>query len=270
MTLTRPPGPLSTSPPAEANYTIDGPAHRLLLTPFSRRVRAELAGVTVFDTIEGALVHESNLLPVLYVPSADVDTSLLEPTDLTTHCPFKGDASYWSVRAGDRLAENAVWSYLEPIDSATWLRGRMAFYWVRLDRWFDEDEEVFGHLRDPYTRVDVRRSSRAVTVRVGDVVVAESTRAIVLSETGLPNRWYVPAEDTQLLVPSGTTTHCPYKGDASYWSFRGDGTEIADVAWSYEHPYDGVQRIAGYRSFLGEAVTVEVAEPVPAGSRGAL
>ncbi|HET9666944.1 MAG TPA: DUF427 domain-containing protein, partial [Desertimonas sp.] len=208
MTLTRAPGPLATAPPAEANYTIDGPAHRLLLTPFPRRVRAELAGVTVFDTIDGGLVHESNLLPVLYVPEADVDSALLEPTDHRTHCPFKGDASYWSVRVRDRVAENAVWSYPDPIASARWLRGRMAFYWNRLDHWFDEDEEVFGHLRDPFTRVDVRPSSRAVTVRVSDVVVAESTRAMVLSETGLPNRWYLPVEDTRMLVPSETTTHC--------------------------------------------------------------
>ncbi len=261
MTLTRAPGPLATAPPAEANYTIDGPAHRLLLTPFPRRVRAELAGVTVFDTIDGGLVHESNLLPVLYVPEADVDIGLLEPTDHRTHCPFKGDASYWSVRVDDRVAENAVWSYPDPIASARWLRGRMAFYWNRLDHWFDEDEEVFGHLRDPFTRVDVRPSSRAVTVRVGDVVVAESTRAMVLSETGLPNRWYLPADDTRMLVPSETRTHCPYKGDASYWTFRGDGSDVADVAWSYEQPFEGVQRIAGYRSFLGEEVTVEVADP---------
>ncbi len=161
MTLTRPPGPLAISPPAEANYTIDGPAHRLLLTPFPRRVRAEFAGVTVFDTLDGGLVHESNLLPMLYVPEVDVDTSLLEATDRSTHCPFKGDASYWSVRVGDRVAENAVWSYRRPIEVASWLRGRMAFYWNRLDRWLDEDEEVFAHLRDPFARVDVRPSSRA-------------------------------------------------------------------------------------------------------------
>ncbi len=266
MTLTRSPGPLATSPPAEANYTIDGPAHRLLLTPFPRRVRAELAGVTVFDTLDGALVHESNLLPVLYVPEADVDMALLEATDHSSHCPFKGDASYWSVRAGDRVAENAVWGYRDPIDGASWLKGRVAFYWDRLDRWFDEDEEVFGHLRDPYHRVDVRRSSRAVKVRVGDAVVAESTRALVLSETGLPNRWYVPTADirTELLAPSATTTVCPYKGAASYWTFTGGDApdaQVVDVAWSYEEPFDEVRRIAGHRSFLGDAVTVEVADP---------
>ena len=144
-----------------------------------------------------------------------------------------------------------------------WLDGRLGFYWDRLDRWFDEDEEVHGHLRDPYHRVDARPSSRAVTVRVGDVVVATSSRPVVVSETGLPNRWYLPTDDirTELLVPSATTSHCPYKGDASYWSFRSDGVDVADVAWSYEDPYDGVRLIAGHRSFLGDAVTVEVADP---------
>ena len=263
MSLTFRPGPLATNAPAEVNYSIDGPAHRLLMTPFPRRVRAELDGVTVLDTLDGALVHESNLLPMLYVPAADVDMGLLEPTDLSTHCPFKGDASYWSVRVGDRVAENAVWSYLEPIEGAAWLDGRLGFYWDRLDRWFDEDEEVHGHLRDPYHRVDARPSSRAVTVRVGDVVVAASSRSVVVSETGLPNRWYVPTDDvrTELLVPSVTTSHCPYKGDASYWSLRADGVDVADVVWSYEAPYDGLQLIAGYRSFLGDGVTVEVSDP---------
>lgn len=64
-----------------------------------------------------------------------------------------------------------------------------------MDAWYDEDEEIFGHLRDPYHRVDVRRTSQHVTVAAGDQVQAESTRAKVLSETGLPNRYYIPADD---------------------------------------------------------------------------
>lgn len=260
MSLTFAPGPLATPPPSAVNYTLDGPAHRLLMTPFPRRVRAELAGMTVFDTVRGQLVHESNLLPVLYVPDDDWDVSHLEPTDHTTHCPFKGDASYWSVRLGDRVAENAVWAYRDPLDAAAWLRGFRACYWDRLDHWFDEDEEVFAHLRDPYHRTDVRPSSRTVVVRVADTVVAKSARAVVLSETGLPNRWYVPIDDvrTDLLAASQTTSHCPYKGDATYWSFRDGDTEIADVAWEYEQPYDSVRRIAGHRSFAGDDVAVEI------------
>ena len=262
MTLTIGTAPLSTQPPAEANYTIDGPRHRLLMTPFPRRVRALLGDATVVDTERGQLLHESNLLPVLYAPVADVDMSLLEATDHSSHCPFKGDASYWSVRVGDRIAENAVWAYPEPVSEAPWLAGLMAFYFDRLDRWFDEDEEVFSHLRDPFHRVDVRPSTRRVVARVGDEVVADSTAAFVLSENGLPNRWYVPPADvrTDRLVRSTTTTWCAYKGQATYWSLvAGDGgVAFADVGWSYEEPLDDARRVAGHVCFTGDDVTVDV------------
>lgn len=260
MTLTLGSAPLATTPPTETNYTIDGPKHRLLLTPFPRRVRAEFAGATVVDTTSGSLVHESNLLPVLYVPESDVDTSLLTPTDRSTHCPFKGDATYWHVNVGDRTAENAVWAYPDPLPAAPWLQGLMAFYWDRFDRWFDEDEEVFGHLRDPYHRVDVRPSSRSVRVTVGDLVVAESSSPMVLSETGLPNRWYLPPDDvrTDLLSASTTTSHCPYKGQTTYWSLAGESA--SDVAWSYPEPFDDAIRVGGHVCFDGDhdAVSISV------------
>jgi len=260
MTLTMGKAPLASTGPDAVNYTIDGPRHRLLMTPFPRRVRAEFGGAMVFDTRRGQLLHESNLLPVLYVPVDDIDTSLLESTEHTTHCPFKGDASYWSVRVGDRLAENAVWGYEAPIAGVEWLRGGRAFYWDRLDTWYDEAEEVFGHLRDPYHRVDVRESDARVTVRIGDTVVAESAAPMLLSETGLPSRWYLPTSDvrTDLLRRSDTTTVCPYKGTSTYWSFTGGDGRIDDVSWSYEEPLDDARRVAGHLAFDGDAVTVDV------------
>jgi uncharacterized protein (DUF427 family) len=94
MTLTFPGAPLASEPPITTNYAIDGPRHRLLLHPFPRRVRARFAGEVVLDSTHGALLHESNILPRLYVPLEDVRGDLLERTDHTTHCPFKGDASY--------------------------------------------------------------------------------------------------------------------------------------------------------------------------------
>ena len=108
---------------------------------------------------------------------------MLERTDHCTHCPFKGDASYWRVRVGGRLAENAVWTYEEPIDEASWLRGLVSVYPERMDAWLDEDEEVTG-LRDPYHRVDARRSSRRIEVRAGGEVLARSERPVVVDETG--------------------------------------------------------------------------------------
>src|SRR5947208_83945 len=111
MSLTMASGPLSVRP-APSNYTIDGPKHRLFFEPHPRRIRAVFAGRTVLDTVRGHLLHESNLLPVLYVPIEDLDESVLEPTDHRTHCPYKGDASYWSVRRSEgEVLEDAVWSY---------------------------------------------------------------------------------------------------------------------------------------------------------------
>ena len=254
MTLTFPGAPLASEPPITTNYAIDGPRHRLLLHPFPRRVRARFAGEVVLDSTRGALLHESNILPRLYVPLEDVRADLLERTDHTTHCPFKGDASYWSVRVGDRVAENAVWTYESPIAEASWLLGLVSVYLERMDAWLDEDEEVTG-LRDPYHRVDARRSSRRIEVRAGGEVLARSERPVVVAETGLPLRFYLPREDVSAeLRPSDTTATCPYKGRASYWSLDG----IEDVAWSYEEPLESI--LAARDMVCFDASKVEVSE----------
>lgn len=258
MTLTLGAAPLGTAGAPDVNYSIDGPRHRILFDHFPRRVRATFAGETVFDTTAGRLLHESNILPVLYVPEPDIRTDLLVATDTSTHCPFKGDADYWSIVVGDRTAEDAVWGYPGTLEGAEWLAGYRAFYWDRLDAWFDEDEEVHGHLRDPFHRVDARRSSRHVVVRRGDRVLAESSRPIVVSETGLPNRFYLPLDDVRpgLLASSTTRTHCPYKGDASYWSLA-DGSGD-DVAWSYPTPFADAAALAGHVCFLADDITTEI------------
>jgi uncharacterized protein (DUF427 family) len=256
MTLTLSDGPLSSRPRDTVNYRIEGPAHRLLFGPFPRRVRAVFAGETVLDTTRGMLLHESNLLPQLYLPRGDLRDDLLVRTDHRTYCPFKGDASYWSVTVHGQTADNAVWSYLDPLPGVSWLSNYVAPYWDSMDTWFDEDVQVAGHLRDPYHRVDVRSTSRHVRVLAGAEVVAESRRAMLLSETGLPNRCYLPADDvrTDLLEPSSTHTVCPYKGTASYHSLRTPSGTIADAAWYYPDPLDGVQAIRGYLCFAAEGI----------------
>jgi uncharacterized protein (DUF427 family) len=260
MTLTMGPGPLAGSPGEEVNFRIEGPKHRLFMHDFPRRVHARFGGEVVFDTERGKLLHETGLLPVLYVPEEDVRSDLLERTDHTTHCPFKGDAAYWTIRAGGRVAENAVWGYPEPRPESSWLRGYMAFYWGPMDAWYDEDEEVHGHLRDPFHRVDARDTSRHVRVLLDGKVIAETEHPKLLSETGLQNRLYIPAADVrrELLTRSDKRTVCPYKGEATYWSL--DGAENA--AWSYEEPLVDAAKIAGHLSFDHEAVTVET-EPPP-------
>jgi len=252
MGLTRTSGPLSPRAPQTVNYAVDGPAHKLLMHPFPRRVRAEFAGRTILDTTRGVLLHETALLPRFYVPEADLDLSAFVPSELTTHCPFKGDATYRSLRVGDRTVPDALWSYPEPVPAAAWLLGHASLYWEAADAWFDEDEQVFAHLTDPYTRVDVRPTSRHVQVFAGDELVAESHAPLRLDETGLPTRWYLSPDDVLVpLVPSDTSLRCPYKGRSSYWSLRlPDGRELTDAAWGYPDPLPESSRIAGRISLL--------------------
>jgi len=263
MSLTRADGPLSGHPPETVNYRIDGPAHKLLMHQFPRQVRAAFGGETVFDTTRGVLLHETGLPPRLYVPFDDIRAELLRPTDHHTYCPFKGTASYWSVAVGDQVAENAIWSYPEPNPESGWLRGYAGFYWDAMDEWYDEDERIEGHLRDPYHRVDVRRSARRVRVLLGETLLAETSRPMLLSETGLPNRFYLPAADVrqELLEASGTHTVCPYKGTASYWSVRVGGRKLTDAVWSYPQAQGDAASVSGYLCFRHDELTTEVGEP---------
>lgn len=264
MSLTLGPGrPLSSTAPAHVNYTIDGPQHLLFLDPFPRRIRAYLGGDLVLDSVRAMLLHESNLMVVLYVPREDV-VATLTPTDHSTECPFKGTASYWSVEAGGKTAENAAWGYPDPLRQAAWLEGYLAFYWEKLDEWYDEDEPTGGHPRDPYHRIDVRRTSRAVEVLLHGEVVARTERSLLLSEGPLPNRFYVPRADLPagLLEESDTHTYCPYKGEASYLHVGG----VADGAWYYPEPYDGVELLRDHLAFHGDGIEVRVdGEPVVTG-----
>jgi uncharacterized protein (DUF427 family) len=252
MSLTLGTAPLSTRRRGLLNSRIEGPAHTLYFEPYERRMRAVLDGETVIDTTAGMLLYESNIGPVLYVPEQDVRTDLIERTDHTTHCPFKGDATYWSVGKH----ENVLWGYEQPIESAEFLRGYVAPYWDRFDAWYEEDERLLTKFRDPYHRIDVRETSARVTVRANGEVVAESDRALLLFETGLEPRAYLPLDDVrqELLVPSDKTTVCPYKGTASYWSIGG----LEDVAWSYRNPIPEAAAIEGLVSFKGDGVDVEI------------
>lgn len=260
MTLTIADGPLGPNRPEAVNYTIDGPEHALLFQEFPRRVRAVFAGETVADTGRGMLLHETRYLPQLYFPEGDLRGDLLEPSEHVTWCPFKGHATYRSVRVGDRTAPDAVWAYARPLEGAQWLAGYAAISWASMDAWFDEDEEVAGHLRDPYHRVDVRESSRHVRVLAGGEVVAETSHPQLLSETGLPNRWYLPAGEVRrdLLRRSETVTVCPYKGRASYWSLELAQRRLDDVAFSYEQPLENALQAGGHVCFVHPEITVEV------------
>jgi uncharacterized protein (DUF427 family) len=236
------------------------PAQRILFEDSSRRVRAVLANVAVADTTHAKLLLETGHTPVYYFPIDDVRMDLLEPTDKTTHCPYKGDASYWTVRAGHRVAEDAVWSYLDPISERADIKGYVAFYWNKMDAWFEEDEEVFVHPRDPYKRVDVLHSSRHVRVILGGETVADTHRPRLLFETGLPTRYYIPRLDVRmdLLERTERTTRCPYKGQAIYWSAKVGDQVFENIVWSYPTAIPECPKIADLLAFYNERADIYV------------
>ena len=231
---------------------------RVRIEPATKRVRAFLGGTAVFDTNRPTLVWEGPHIPVYYVPAADVAPDVLVPSDHMERSPSRGEARFWSVRVGDRRAENAARQY--PDSPFEELRDLVRFEWGALDAWFEEDEEVFTHARDPYHRVDILRSSRHIEVILNGVTVAESHRPTLLFETGLPTRYYLPLTDvrTELLRPSGSSTSCPYKGTASYWSLEVQGERFEDVVWTYPSPLPESARIAGLACFYNERVDIRV------------
>lgn len=268
-------GPLGRQPAGEFNFEPPPPGRALYLEPTPKRIRVQLGGETIADSRRAMLLQESGLQPVYYFPAEDVRADVLEPSDRHTHCPKKGDASYYTLRVGDRVEAAAAWYYPETLPEApARLAGLIAFYFDRMDRWLEEDEEIGVHPRDPYHRIDVLATSRHVRVSLGGQLLAESSGALALFESNLPPRWYLPAGDvTAELVASDTVTRCPYKGTASYRSVRLDGDELAeDLIWCYQQPLPEVGRIAGRLCFFNERVDIELdgelqERPVTAWSR---
>jgi uncharacterized protein (DUF427 family) len=224
--------------------------------PWPRRVRAYVDRTLVVDSTRALMLFEAGHLPVWYFPPEDVRAEVLEPSDKHTECPVKGTASYWDVRAGDRVVKNAVWSYQSPIPGREDIKGYMAFYFHKLDSWYEEDDEVFVHPRSPYHRVDVLNSSRHIRIEVDGETIAETKRPRLLFETGLPMRTYIPRADVrmELLEPSDKHTQCPYKGTASYFSVRLGDRLHEDLIWTYPFPIPELPKVEGLLAFWDERV----------------
>jgi uncharacterized protein (DUF427 family) len=231
---------------------------RVRIEPGSKRVRALLGGAVVADTTRPVLVWERPYYPTYYFPVADVRGELLEPDGGSSHSPSRGDGRTSTVTAGGKRAERAALRYENsPIEE---LRDLIRLEWDAMDAWFEEDEEVFTHPRNPYTRVDILPSSRHVRVEVDGVTVADSSSPRLLFETGLPVRYYLPKTHVRmdLLEASATESHCPYKGSAEWWSVRAGDRVHEDLAWSYRTPLPESQKVAGLIAFYDEKVDVYV------------
>jgi uncharacterized protein (DUF427 family) len=260
MSLTIGTGPLAPEAAGRFNAPLGLPARLLLFDPYLPRVRALFEGETVVDSLRTMLLHETGRLPVFYFPLSDVRADLLEPSGKSVEAPGKGVASLRTLRVGDRTAPAAAWVFEDPVPEASFLRDHVTFEWAAIDEWFTEDEQLFGHPRDPYSRIDVFKSTRHVRVSRGGELLAESRRPKVLYETALPPRFYLPADDvrTELLVASPSRTRCAYKGSASYWHVRVGDRLVEDLVWTYRDPQHDAAPVAHHLCFFNERVDLEV------------
>jgi uncharacterized protein (DUF427 family) len=223
----------------------------------AKRVRVYLAGRLVADSRHPSLVWETRPYPAYYLPLADV-TAELTPNGKTEHSPSRGEATVYDVRVDGAVAEGAAVRYADSELPA--LRDLVRFEWSAMDEWLEEDEPVYVHPRDPHHRIDILASSRHVRVELNGVTVADSPRPVILFETSLPPRYYLPLSDirTDLLSPTDTQTNCPYKGTATYWSVDTGQGAHADLLWSYRSPVAESQKIAGLACFYDERADVYI------------
>jgi uncharacterized protein (DUF427 family) len=198
------------------------------------------------------LVWEQPFYPTYYFPLADL-TATLAPTGDTTKDPVRGTALACDVTAGTVTAAGAALHY-DGQEAAEGLRGLVRLDWSAMDAWFEEDEPVYTHARDPYVRVEVLTSSRHIRIEVDGVTVAESRAPRLLFETHLPTRYYLPMTDVdqRLLRPSERRTQCPYKGEAEYFHVEVAGRVHRNLVWVYRQPLPESQKIAGMAAFYTE------------------
>lgn len=238
-----------------------GPLHE----PTAKRVRVAHGGQLVVDTERAVLVWEPRrIVPSYAVPIDDLRAELVRDAVavleddgrpvLSPGTPFAmhtmpGESLGVRTSAGDRPA-----AAFRPADPD--LDGYVVLDFFSFDEWSEEDERIVGHPRDPFKRIDVRRSSRQVRIEFDGQVLAESRAPMLLFETGLPPRYYLPPEDVRMdgLRPTSTRTYCAYKGEATYWSLDVGGHTLEDVAWTYRAPLTDAGAVIDRVAFFNERV----------------
>lgn len=227
--------------------------------PTQRNVKVEFNGEVIADTKNGMLMIESAYEMHYYFPEADVRTEFLIDEGAIDESKYKGNATLFTVTVGDKTAEAAAWTYSEAKEKRPDMHGYYAFNWHKMDAWYEESEEVIGHPRNPYQRVDTIQSDRHVRIEVDSVTVADSNRPVLLFETDLPTRYYIPKDDVKIeTTPTKTHTICPYKGVADYWAFEVNGKEHQDLIWGYHDPFNESRQIKDLVAFYDEKVDVYI------------
>jgi uncharacterized protein (DUF427 family) len=243
-----------------AEQYAQGGAEIVWAEPTERRVRVFFGGSAIADSCHVLVLFRGSRPPVYYFPLADVHSECFLDSERIEEDPRLGTRSYASIQIAGREATDAVFRYLAPIPDGPDLSEHVSFEWDAMDNWFEEDEEIRRHPRDPYKRVDVLHSSRHVRVLFNGTVLADSTRPMLVFETGLPIRYYLPKLDVAMerLHPSATRSRCPYKGEAVYFDVEVDGTVVRDLLWSYPAPIPEIPKIENLLAFYNEKVDLEV------------
>src|SRR4029079_15924090 len=237
---------------------IEGIRDGVRIETSEKRVRAYLAGRKVVDSGQPVMVWEKQAYPTYYFRRADVLAELI-PTSEFRRSAGRGDGIVHDIQVPEATASGAAILYVDsPIEE---LRDLVRIDWDAMSEWFEEDEIVYTHPRNPYTRVDILPSYRHLRVEVAGVTVAETRQPRLLFETGLPTRYYIPLTDVrmELLSPSSSQSSCPYKGVAAYLTFATSDTTKPDIAWIYRTPLPESQKIAGLVSFYNERARIYVA-----------
>jgi uncharacterized protein (DUF427 family) len=225
----------------------------LTLENSPRRVRVQFNGEIIADS-ENMKLLLGRRTPTYFFPRDDVRMDLLEPTaHLDTD--KNGQRCFWTVSVDGKSTPNAAYSYLDIPDTDIDLSKHITFVWDEMDAWYEEAEQILRP-QSPYHRVDVRRAERHIRVEIDGQTVADTHSPFVLYETGLRPRYYLPTEDVNfdVLSPTETSTICPYKGVANYWSVAVNGAMHEDIVWGYAEPYPGAAPIKGTVCFYNEKV----------------
>jgi uncharacterized protein (DUF427 family) len=249
-------GPLA--PGSVGRFLVGDPLPERLLfaEPLRRRMRVRFGGDWIADSEDVLLLHEPGRYPVAYFPKAGIAADALQASEHTSRHRDLGSTKWYVVRAGEREAPRAAWEHARLPAHARELQDRVAFAWRAMDAFYEEDERILGHAGDRYHRIDIRHTSRHLVVRSGERIVADTTRPVVLYESGFAPRWYVPREDVDesALTPVESQTFCPYKGVCGYYDIGG----ARRAAWSYRDAYTEVARVSDLLSFEPDKVTVEL------------
>jgi uncharacterized protein (DUF427 family) len=236
------------------------PNQQVVFAPTGTKIRAEFDTEVVAESRNAMLLRESPFRLVYGFPKVEVTSSALQARSETDHAGGLGAVRYWDLITDGTRREQALYEYLDTREGVPDLRGYLFVEWASANRWFEEEEQLIGHPRDPFTRIDVRQTAYHIQVELEGVTVADTSRPLVLAETGVPIRYYVPSDDITwyYLIDSETTSSCAYKGRARYWHLQVNGTVHEDLVWAYLEPLQDATLVKDALCFYQEKLTLRI------------